>query len=137
MSEKLSIDAKIYYGAPGASAASELLNVIEVSTPLEKKRADLTSRSSGGWEVGRTTLKSGTIDVKLVYDPADAGFIAIKAAFLNNTLIAIWAKDSAGGEGLDADMDVTKFARGEPLPEGETLDVSFALAKSARAPQWH
>ncbi len=60
--------------------------------------------------------------------PADAGFTAIKNAFLASGLIALKILDKAGGQGPDGDFAITSFSRNEALEEAITVSVTAKLA---------
>ena len=59
---------------------------------------------------------------------ADAGFTAIKNAFLASGLIALKILDKAGGQGPDGDFAITSFSRNEALEETITVSVTAKLA---------
>ena len=133
---KLGLEAKLYYGAAGASPTTELTNVKDVTLNLEAGEADVTTRANAGWRATVGTLKSGTVEFEMVWDTADAGFAAIKNAYFNNTPIALAILDGAAGEGLEADFAITNFSRKEALEEAITVSVTAKPTYSTRAPQW-
>lgn len=136
MGEKLGIECKLYYGAAGATATTELTNTKDVTLNLEKGEADNTRRSSGGWESIKAVLKSASLEFDMVWDPGDGGFAAIKDAYFNNTPIALTALDAEGGEGLDADWEILKFSRSEPLKDIVSVSVSAKPNTVNRVPAW-
>jgi hypothetical protein len=136
MSIKLGMEAKLYYGAAGATATSELTNVKDVTLNLESGEADVTTRANAGWRATVGTLKTGSVEFEMIWDSDDLGFTAIKDAYFNNTPIALAILDGPGGEGLDADFSVTNFTRNEPLEEAITVNVTVKPTYSTRAPDW-
>ena len=136
MSIKLGMEAKLYYGAAGATAATELTNVKDVTLNLESGEADVTTRANAGWRATVGTLKTGSVEFEMIWDSDDAGFTAIKDAYFNNTPIALAILDEAGGEGLDADFSITNFSRKEALEEAITVSVTAKPTYSTRAPAW-
>ena len=48
---------------------------------------DVSTRGNSGWRQTLGTLKDGTIEFEMVWDPGDAGFTAIKDAWLNDYAI--------------------------------------------------
>ena len=136
MSIKLGMEAKLYYGASGATASTELTNVKDVTLNLESGEADVTTRANAGWRATIGTLKTGSVEFEMIWDSDDAGFTAIKDAYFNNTPIALAILDEAGGEGLDADFSITNFSRNEALEEAITVSVTAKPTYSTRAPAW-
>jgi hypothetical protein len=72
----------------------------------------------------------------MVWNSDDAGFAAIKNAYLNGTAIALAILDGADGEGLDADFAITSFSRSENLEDAMTVSVTAKPTYSTRAPAW-
>ena len=136
MGHKIGSDLKLYYGAAGQQATNELSIVRDVSLNLEKGEADITTRANGGWKATAGALKDGSVEIEILYDPDDAGFTALKNAYINNTAIALAILDGAGGHGLDADFAVLNFNRNEPLEEAVTVSVTVKVTYVSRAPQW-
>jgi hypothetical protein len=127
-------DCKIYYKttafeAPYSySGMTELTNVGDVTTNLEKDEADISSRANYGWEATVGTIKKGSLDFDMVWKPGDAGFEAMKDAWFNDTEVALivldGAEDTAGSQGLAGNFTVTKFTRTEPLKEAVKASVT-------------
>jgi len=136
MAVKLGMDAKLYYGAAGSTASTELVNVKDVTLNLETNEADVTTRGNQGWEATVATLKKGTVEWEMIWDTGDAGFAAIKNAYFNNAPIALAILDGDDGEGLDADFSITNFSRNEPLQEAITVSVTAKPTYATRAPAW-
>ena len=97
MAYKLGLDAKLFHGAAGSTASSEMKNCKDVTLNLETGEADITTRAAEGWRITAATLKDASLEFEMVWDTADAGFKAIKNAYFNNTAIALFASD--GNEG--------------------------------------
>ena len=136
MAIRLGMEAKIYHGAAGSTATSELTNVKDVTLNLETGEADVTTRGNSGWRATVGTLKEGSVEFEMVWDSDDSGFTAIKNAYFNNTPIALAILDYENGEGLDADFSITNFSRNEPLEEAITVSVTAKPTYSTRAPAW-
>lgn len=139
MAIKLGMDAKLFYktgGQAGGGAWTEMTNVRDVTTNLEKGEADVTTRANAGWRATAPTLKEGTIEWEMVWDTADAGFTAVKDSYLNNTAIGLQILDGAGGQGLQGDFAITNFSRSEPLEEAITVSVTAKVTYSDTPPTW-
>lgn len=124
----LGMDAKLYYGNAGSSATNEMSNVRDVTVTAEAGEADVTTRANSGWRATVATLRECSIEFEMVWDPADAGFAAVKNAYLNSELIAFKALDQAAGTGVDADFSITGFTQSQPLEEAITVSVTAKLA---------
>jgi len=158
MSTQLGMNGKMYYLASGTrdtwgtanadgiyvgsapASLTEMGNVRDVTLNLEEGEADVTTRANNGWRATEPTLKDGSIEFEMVYDPTDAGFSKILGAWLNRTVIPMAildaAKDVAGTMGLWADFKVISFSKSEPLEEGQMVSVTVKPAYSTVAPEW-
>ena len=135
---KIGFEAKIFYGAAGSTAATELKHVTDsVSLNIEKGSAEVAVRSSG-WKKVLSGLKDASVEFTLAGNTSDAGFLAIQNAFFNDTMIALFIADAeAGGVGLDADFEVLTFNRTEGLEEVINYAVTVKpSANSEREPAW-
>ncbi|MCC7350215.1 MAG: hypothetical protein IT446_06565 [Phycisphaerales bacterium] len=131
----LGMNAKIYQGAADAalSTLTEMSNVRDVTLTMEAGEADVTTRANSGWRATAPTLRECTAEFEMLWKPGDAGFDAIKTAFLSaGTLrlaILTGEKATTGSEGPLGNFSITNFSRSEPLEEGVTVSVTAKLAK--------
>ena len=130
----LGMNAKIYQGAAGADLATlvEMSNVKDVTLNLEAGEADVTTRANQGWRATAPTLRECTAEFEMLWKPGDAGFDAVKTAFLTAGTIALAVltgdKVTSGTEGPRGDFSITNFSRNEPLEEGVTVSITAKLA---------
>ncbi len=124
----LGMAAKIYFGEAGTTPTTEMGNVRDVTLTLEAGEADVTTRANQGWRATAPTLRECTCEFEMVWDPDDAGFAAIKTAFLSAGLIALKILDKASGQGPDGDFAITSFSRKEALEEAITVSVTAKLS---------
>jgi hypothetical protein len=142
MAIRLGMEAKLYYkvgGQGGAGGWVELTNVRDVTLTLETGEADVTTRANQGWRATVATLKEASVEFEMVWDTGDAGFTAIKDAYLNNDIIGLQVLDDTepnGGQGLQADFMITTFSRSEALEEAITVSVTAKVTYSATPPSW-
>ena len=142
MGAKTGLEAKLYYKVGGVAHETnpwlEMKNVRDNTLNLEKGEADVTTRGNSGWRATVGTLKDGSIEFEMVWDPADAAFAALQNAYLNDEVIGLAILDEAKetGTGLVADFAVTNFSRNEPLEEAMTANVTAKPTYSATAPVW-
>ena len=131
----LGMNAKIYQGDADAdlTAMNEMGNVRDVTLSLEAGEADITTRANSGWRATAPTLRECTCEFEMVWKPSDAGFQAVKAAFLDATELALAVltdeKATSGAEGPRGNWSITNFSRNEALEEAITVSVTAKLAK--------
>ena len=140
MSVRLGLDARLYYGSAGSGATTELTNVKDLTLNLEKAEADVTTRANQGWRATVGTLKDASIEFQMVWDTADAGFSAIRQAFLADTpmdfRVLSGASNDPQSEGLLATCEVFSFTRNEALEEAITVDVTIKPTYAENPPSW-
>jgi len=124
----LGMNAKLYYGTAGNPASTEMTNVRNVTLNLEAGEADVTTRANQGWRATAPTLRECSVEFEMIWDPSDAGFAAVKNAYLTNGLIALKVLDKEGGQGPDGHFSITSFTRSEELEEAITVSVTAKLA---------
>jgi len=128
-------DAKIYQGEAAADLATltEMGNVKDVTLTLEAGEADVTTRANSGWRATAPTLRECTAEFEMVWKPGDAGFDAIKAAFLGGTTLELaildQARETAGAQGPKGSFAITGFSRSEALEEAIMVSVTAKLAE--------
>jgi len=131
----LGMNAKIYQGAAGSALAAlaEMGNVRDVTLTLEAGEADITTRANSGWRATAPTLRECTAEFEMVWKPGDAGFDAVKNAFLTSATLelAILDQDKAttGAQGPKGSFSITSFSRNEALEEAITVSVTAKLAE--------
>jgi len=135
----LGMNAKIYQGAAGSALAAlaEMGNVRDVTLTLEAGEADITTRANSGWRATAPTLRECTAEFEMVWKPADAGFNAVKTAFLTSATLELAILDqdkaTAGAQGPKGSFSITSFSRNEAMEEAITVSVT---AKLAEFDQW-
>ncbi|MDD3155652.1 MAG: phage tail tube protein [Victivallaceae bacterium] len=131
----LGLDAKLMRGTAGATAATEVKNVKDLTLNLESGEADVTTRATEGWKASVATLKEASLEFGILYDTEDADFTAFQAAYFSNTPLALFVTDG-NGSGLDADWSITGFSMEQNLEEAVTVSVTAKPTASTRAPAW-
>jgi len=136
---KLGMEATLNYkvgGQDGAGSWLELTNTKDVTLSLEAGEADVTTRGNDGWRAIVATLKEASVEFEMVWDTGDAGFDAIKDAYLGNGIIGLQILDGDSGEGLQADFMITSFSRSEALEEAIMVSVTAKVTYSTTPPSW-
>lgn len=131
----LGMNAGLYQGAEGEddpTAMTLITAAMDVTVNLTANETDVTTRGNNGWDATATTTKAGSIDFKLMWQPGDAVFDAIRAAYLASAPLSFAALDQlvavVGADGPVADYSITSFTRNEPLKDALTVDVSLKIA---------
>lgn len=144
MAHVLSQNAKAYRntGTYASPTWSEITLIKDLTLNLSKDKADVTTRSSGGWKEFVDGLKDGSVEFSHLWDTADAHFTAMRTAFTANTSIEVLVLDGGsavvGSQGLRATMMVESFTRNETLGEALMVDVTLAPVKNSNAaPAWY
>lgn len=134
----LGLDCELCRGPAGSKGTTVMTNVKDVTLNLESGEADVTTRATKGWRASVATLKEGSLEFGMNYDPADTDFTAVHEAFLSNTPLAFFVSDGQGenAHGLDADFSITAFNIEQPLEEATTVSVTAKPTASTRAPAW-
>ncbi len=139
MAIKLGMEAVLNYMVGGQDAAGswlELTNTKDVTLSLEAGEADVTTRGNAGWRAIVATLKEASVEFEMVWDTGDAGFGAIKDAYLGSAIIGLQILDGDSGEGLQADFMITSFSRSEALEEAIMVSVTAKVTYSTTPPSW-
>lgn len=131
MGFEVGIDCKVYYDASGVGGSTWAeLTIVSGDPTLTMEHAEAEVKVRGNnWVRVLQSLTSATIQMDIAYDNTDAGYEALRNAFLNKTDIGIammdGAVESTGSEGLQADMKVMSFNRNEPIEGLVTVSVSL------------
>lgn len=144
MSYKLGFNGKLYYDSGTTFTTPtwvECPNVEDVTLNLEANEITLQTRAGNGWETSVPSTFKSSVSFKMVYDPADAAFTAFRVAFLTRAPIHVAIMDgpvaTAGSQGLQAVMMVSKFPRDEPYAGAMTVDVEIKPTYyPSLPPQW-
>ena len=138
MAKTIGGDAKLYYNVGGQDGAGwlELLRVKDVNVNMGKGEAETTTRSSEGWDTLTSGFKTCEITFEIAWNPGDAGFEAVRDAYLENTVLGLCAMDTAAGEGPKGDFEIFDFPLSQPLKEESSVSVGAKLTDSETAPSW-
>lgn len=147
MAAILGLDAKTYFAGTIASPVftDEVGPIREETINLEKSLADITDRRADGWRLQAGTLKEGTVDLQMIYDPADADFAQFETAFFGNGQLVLAFMDGdctvAGTyNGLLAAFQVTSFSQPRPLEDAIIVDITLTPVLedgTDSPPQWY
>ena len=131
----MSLDAKLYRGAAGAKAATEVTTCKDVSFKMKKGEAKISKRSSR-WALVKGSLKEAEFDVEFNSDANDPHLQALITAFVSDTPLAFYIADKAGGPGLDADFEIMEMDDEQKLEEAVTIKFTIKPTYVSRDPGW-
>lgn len=134
------LDATTGITSGAAPTLTEFPNVMDIEIPMEDGEVDVTTRGNKGFKATMQGLRDVAIDVPVVKDASDAGYIALKKAHLTRTTVPLAFLDgdkaTAGTEGFWADFSVTKMKHGQKLDGVETCTFTCKPGYSAVPPEW-
>ena len=138
MGYRIGLDGVLKHGTKGSKATTPIANCTDVTLDLTAITADTTSRSSVDWTSEKSILKTASLTFKMLNhsDDADGAIAAIKSAFMGDDAIALHPTDSTGGEGLNADWNITGFKRDETMLQVQAFDVTATPNNEDREPVW-
>lgn len=133
MSKKLGHFAKLYIGAAGSTAATEVKLVTTVTITGTAEAVDATDRNCDGYASYVAGLKNITFEATLNWDNSVATLDMIRTAYIQQTPIAAFPSDGNGG-GFDGDFIVTQFKENQPNNNVITYDISLQVNADTRKP---
>lgn len=136
MSQRMSlVDAKLYYGPAGGTAATLINNVKDLSLKMKKGEAKVDSRASR-YSKKKGALKEIEVEWEMNDDSADTALAAIIAAFIGDLPLAFLIKDAQDGHGIDGDFEVFGCDREEKLEDAVVYKINIKPCPSTRDIQW-
>ncbi len=124
MAALVGLDAKLYRGAVGSSAATEMTNVRDLTMPDSRAEANISRR--GSWyHVIKSTRRTIEVNFTMINDDTDADLTALRAAYAANDPLAFKVLDKANGKGVLADWHITNMERNEPDETEQTISVTI------------
>jgi predicted secreted protein len=91
---------------------------------LNKTPIDTTTRDSGGWKQFTHGLKEVDLTIDQLWVPTNAGLLALRDSFLNDTLLAVTVVDE-NGYGFSGNAIVVGLAHPQPMDDGVNLNVTL------------
>lgn len=132
---RIGLDGKFLYGTAGSTATTEADNVQDVSLGVSARTAEAIRRGKT-WVATKPTILEGTVEFGMLDIEGDSFLADIKSAFFGKTKIALYPKDAATGEGLDADYYIVDFKRDEANEEFISYNVTAKPTDETRDPSW-
>ena len=135
--KKMGFEGPVYYGPAGSTASTLITNSRDITETFDVEEGPTTIRGSGSTaplNTSRVVGRTYAIEFQSVYKSDDTTILALIAAAVAGTPVAIRTKSYSSGLGYDGDMNV-KYKHGKPLKGEQTLDFSFTPNDDSRDPQ--
>ena len=137
MAKKMGYQGLIYYGVKGSTAATQILNCVDVTYENSVSTGSTTARGDGSTvpiETGEAVSLDGKLTFNMIVDDSDAVLVALLAAARTGLAVALRYIRASGLLGLDADC-IISAKEGAPLNGEQTIDFTVEkLSASDRAP---
>lgn len=115
---------KLYYGAEGTT---ELKIIGDVTINDSRTDIDVSSRLTDGMKSHVGGLRDVSIEINLEHLPDNAGFKAVRDAYLENKPIHFKSDDGSGYAAIDNDFTILEFPQAEPLDDKLSHSVRASL----------
>jgi phage head maturation protease len=135
MTKRLGFEGKLYWGAAGSTASTELKIVRDVSYKLEATQADISDRNSiiDLVDVGGVKF---SLEFEVNNQDSDGFVAAVRAAAIAGTAVAFRTRDKTSGWGVDGDF-IVGTDESQPLRDAQRIKVTAAPTdKNGRVPTW-
>lgn len=134
--KKMGFEGEIYYGVTGVTAPTLIQNSRDITESFDVGEGDTTIRGAGSSppiETSAVVSRKYGLEWQMVYKSDDPTLLALIAAAVAGTPVAIRTKAAASLLGFDGDMNI-KWKWGKPLKGEQTLDFSGTPNDATRAP---
>ena len=121
----MAFEGLAYYGAKGATAATNLTNCRDITYNITTEKGDTTVRGDSTVppiHTDNVTQRVASIELTLLYDSSDASFTSMETAATGGTAVAIRTRSYASGKGYDGDVTLEM---GRPFPLAGEQVVTF------------
>jgi hypothetical protein len=138
----LGLEAVLQYnsGSYGTPSWNAITTISDETLQVERGKADMSTRGTGGWKAYRGTLKDFTLEFDIKVTASDTAFAALQSAFINGTQLDMAATDlpiaSSGAQGPRAYMEVESIQRKEPLEDAQVYSIKMYIGYNTTPPTW-
>lgn len=132
-------DAKLKYKVGGIGAGGswvDLTIIKDVAITDDKDEVEVGTRAEPDFKIYAMLRRDISLSFMLRHQTANAGFQAIRDAFLDGDIIGIQVLDADSGEGIQADMEIKKFDRNDSNDDILWHDVEARPAVSDNPPSY-
>ncbi|MEP0846065.1 MAG: hypothetical protein HRF50_04490 [Phycisphaerae bacterium] len=139
---RLGRDAELAYNTDGIGGGGTwvaITNAKDVTINGETVETDVSMRATGKFKATAVALIDLGVEFEMVWDPDDAGFAALHAAWLSAGTIGIRVSDrpytDPGARGHRFDAVVTNFSKSEPQEGHQTVSVTVKPTLTNNPPE--
>jgi hypothetical protein len=135
MTKRMGFEGKLYWGAAGSTASTELTIARDVSYKFENTEADVSDRSSIIDLVDVAGVKF-SLEFEVNNQDTNAFVAAARAATIAGTAMAFRTRDKTAGWGVDGDF-VVAVDESQPLRDAQRIKITGGPTdKNGRIPTW-
>jgi hypothetical protein len=135
MAKRMGFEGKLYWGAAGSTASTELKIARDVSYAFANVEAYISDRNTkiDLYDVAGVGF---SLEFEVNNQDTDSFITALRAAVIAGTAIAFRTRDKTSGWGCDGDFIVSDD-EGQPLRDAQRLRISAKPTdKNGRVPTW-
>lgn len=139
ISKRMGFEGILYYGVAGSTAATQLTNTRDITETFDIEEGDTTIRGDGTAapiKTSRVTARGYEIAFQMLAKSDDASFLALMAAAVAGTPVALRSKLYSSGLGYDGDV-ILSWSHGKPLKGEQTVDFTAKPNDDNRTPQFN
>lgn len=130
---------QLFIGAAGATGATQLLNVVDVSESHNIETGETTVRGDGTAvpiKYEEVVCRERQITFQMLVKDGDTALATLIAAADAGTPLALRTKNKAAGVGFDGDVNLS-YSNGRPLKGIQTMDFTCTLNNVLREAQFN
>jgi hypothetical protein len=135
MAKRMGFEGKLYWGAAGSTASTELKIARDVSYRFENVEADISDRNSiiDLFDVAGIGF---SLEFEVNNQDTDAFIAEARAAIILGNAMAFRTRDKTSGWGVDGDF-ILSDDEGQPLRDAQRLRFTCRPTdKNSRVPTW-
>jgi hypothetical protein len=139
----LGLDCKTYVNTGTYASPTWVLldNIANETLNLSAGEAAADRRGGNGWKERLATLKDGSVDFSMNYQPGDANFDTLFDAFMGRDQLEFAFMDgpiaTTGSEGLRATCQVFKFEIPRDLEVTVVCNIGVKPSPATNPPEWY
>jgi hypothetical protein len=131
---RVGFEGKLYWGAAGATATTELVIARDVSYKFDPSKANVSDRASI-IEYERTSMVKFSLEFEVNNDDSNAFVNAARLAAAAGGTMAFRTRDKTSGWGCDGDFTIA-LDESQPLQDAQRIKVTCSPNNDTRGITW-